>query len=364
MTHLGDFDDYDFDYSTVNSINDRHSKPEEMRFINPAIYVEPLKTDQGESIKSRRKVSGKIIHETSGDGAEFSVGLPQLSLNDNPQMLNACRSQSTMSSVTPSLTSVSQGKSTARVERRCIIDEGSDESLESPEIIQRYTTNGERVQISASLSTSNLSAREYSSRVSLPRQLAHEEWVQKKKLESLRLKKKSEKIELEKKAEEERLSREREERERREHENFLVWTRRKNQEEAKKRKLAEKERELAEKLKQIEEKAAVAKEICLLQWSLNKNKAQKVQKEEQDRKLRQLEEEKKKRLEESVKAFEEWREKSKNTPRPATQGLLPHQKAKPAYVNPIPWISEDPTPELLKNPHEFTRNMRRNEIQH
>lgn len=44
--------------------------------------------------------------------------------------------------------------------------------------------------------------------------------------------------------------------------------------------------------------------------------------EEQERNLERLEEEKRKRKEDSVKAFEEWREKSKSTPRPATQGLL------------------------------------------
>ncbi|XP_011300874.1 inner centromere protein [Fopius arisanus] len=312
-------------------------RSEEMTYINPAIYVEPRKNND-------RKYKREIVCETSGDGAELSVGLPRFSLGGSPQVLNACRSQSAMSSITPSLSSMSQTRS--RVERRCVIDEGRNEGAENSEPIQRYTVNGERVQISASLSS--LSSRDHST-VSLPRQLAHEEWVQKKKLESQRLKRESERLQSERKAEEEKNLREQEERERREHENFLLWTRRKNQEEARRRKLMDKERELTEKLKEIEEKAAVGKELCLLQWSLNKNKVQRVQKEEQERKLIQLEEEKKRRMQESVKAFDEWREKSKNTPRPATQGLLAHQKAKPAYVNPIPWIGEETTHEISRN---------------
>ncbi|XP_063974607.1 coiled-coil domain-containing protein 34-like [Diachasmimorpha longicaudata] len=359
MDYSGDFGNYNSDYSTLKSTNDRISTTKSLRIINPAIYVEPMNIDGEKPMKNRRT----IICEPSGDGADLSPGLPRLSLDDNPQMLNTCRSLSAISSITPSLISVSQDNLTARVERCCVIDEGNDEGSESSETIPRYTTTGERVQICGSLSTSNLSSRECSRRISLPRQLAHEDWIQKKKLESLRLKKESEKNELNKKAEEERLLREREERERKEHENFLVWTRRKNQEEVRKRKLAEKERELAEKLKQIEEKAVIAKEICLLQWSLNKNKAQKAQKEEQEQKLRQLDEEKKKRVEESVKAFEEWRERARNTPRPATQGLLPHQKAKPAYVNPIPWISDDATSESPKNSRAPMRKMR-NEFRH
>ncbi|KAK1120947.1 hypothetical protein K0M31_010731 [Melipona bicolor] len=54
-------------------------------------------------------------------------------------------------------------------------------------------------------------------------------------------------------------------------------------------------------------------------------------------KREQEEEERKRRLEESTKAYENWRKMAKNKPRPATQGLLPHQKVKPAYVNPTPW---------------------------
>lgn len=94
-------------------------------------------------------------------------------------------------------------------------------------------------------------------------------------------------------------------------------------------------------------------------------------------KQKKAEEEKKIRFQDSMKAYEKWREKAKNTPRPATQGLLrelffyfaeyssnflificvkqiinlinhhdnfnvwflftAHQKAKPLFTNPTPW---------------------------
>lgn len=39
-------------------------------------------------------------------------------------------------------------------------------------------------------------------------------------------------------------------------------------------------------------------------------------------KQKKAEEEKQKRLQDSMKAYESWRENAKNKPRPATQGLL------------------------------------------
>lgn len=113
------------------------SQAEECRFINPAIYVEPLKgNDAAEPVESCQK----IFYENCGDGGEWSRGFSHLSLNDNPRILNACRSQSAVSSVsqiTPSMTSVSQSKSTARFQRRAFIDEISDVSFESSQPMHR-----------------------------------------------------------------------------------------------------------------------------------------------------------------------------------------------------------------------------------
>lgn len=47
-----------------------------------------------------------------------------------------------------------------------------------------------------------------------------------------------------------------------------------------------------------------------------------AQRKEQETKQKKMDEEREKRLEQSTKAYEKWRENSKNKPKPATQGLL------------------------------------------
>lgn len=47
-----------------------------------------------------------------------------------------------------------------------------------------------------------------------------------------------------------------------------------------------------------------------------------AQRKEQETKQKKIDEEREKRLEQSTKAYEKWRENSKNKPKPATQGLL------------------------------------------
>lgn len=47
-----------------------------------------------------------------------------------------------------------------------------------------------------------------------------------------------------------------------------------------------------------------------------------ARREEQETRQREMDEEREKRLEQSMRAYEKWRENSKNKPKPATQGLL------------------------------------------
>lgn len=47
-----------------------------------------------------------------------------------------------------------------------------------------------------------------------------------------------------------------------------------------------------------------------------------AQRKEQETRQKKIEEEREKRLEQSTRAYEKWRENSKNKPKPATQGLL------------------------------------------
>jgi len=47
-----------------------------------------------------------------------------------------------------------------------------------------------------------------------------------------------------------------------------------------------------------------------------------VQRKEQEMRQKKMDEERERRLEQSTRAYEKWRENSKNKPKPATQGLL------------------------------------------
>ncbi|XP_008558884.1 coiled-coil domain-containing protein 34 [Microplitis demolitor] len=241
-------------------------------------------------------------------------------------------------SLTSSRPSINSTKSrSTRVERRCkIINDSNDFCFDGDQDeVQRYSVNGYKV-VKISTSLPNCTSKRPQS--SSGKKLAYDDWIEKKKSEILEQKKKIAEIELNKKIEEEKLLKEKKEREKRERDNFKSWVEKKKREDLKKKLIAEKEMEIESRLEEIEAKTVVAKELYLKQWCRKKDKELKMQMNEKKLKTQQLEAEQKKRFEESVKAFEKWREKSKKCPKPATQGLLPHQQATPAYVNPVPWV--------------------------
>ncbi|XP_015605051.1 inner centromere protein A isoform X2 [Cephus cinctus] len=349
-----------------NRAHSTESGPE-LRFINPAIYaesledgdeVEPGATSKHHSIKSED--SSSRFRTNCGD-SQFADCFSTLSINEesgadcyndqqNPRETYRCANSLSATSSTFTLTN--QSKS-SRVERRCAIGDGekikngflngvradNDTSVNSQPDIQRYTVNGQRRVMhysSTSLSGSTVSEQHLSG-VALARKLAHKEWVKEKERMVQRKKSLEHRAEERRKAEEEKVEREREERRRKERESFIRWAERKRKEDLDRRKVIESELELQKRLKEVEERATMAKTIYLKQWARKKEEEYKAQQKELQLKDKQAAEGKKKRLEESLKAYEKWRERSKNRPKPATQGLLPHQKAVPAYVNPTPW---------------------------
>ncbi|KAG7211015.1 hypothetical protein KM043_016378 [Ampulex compressa] len=344
----------------------------EIRFINPAIYAESLDNDDKEcefkvqvKVHSKHDVKGSVCNQqmtetNCGDSKAMTNMLSSLSINndlansidymgDRIQDTYRCYSISSPSTTSPLESSTMRSKSlmssqpTVRYERRCRIGDAVyvDDSLcdekKIPPEIQRYTLNGHRVvQVSAtSFSSTSLSEN----RFSITRKIAHEEWIRKKQRVWQQKREQEELKERNKQAEEERLECQRKERECKERENFLRWVERKKKEEVERKIALEKEADLEKRLKEIESKAAVGKALHLRQWARKKKEEQKAQQRKQELRQREIEEERKKRLEENTKAYEKWREMSKGKPKPATQGLLPHQSAKPAYVNPMPWQS-------------------------
>ncbi|XP_066603428.1 coiled-coil domain-containing protein 34-like [Prorops nasuta] len=232
-------------------------------------------------------------------------------------------------------------KSSYHVEHRCKINVTIDDEIRATDIrsqteIPWYCGVDDQrvVKLSTSLTNSSISEQES---FDVARKAAFEEWLQKKKQDDLRRKQEKEMEEARRLALEEKLQKEKEKKEQIERENFLKWRERKKKEEADKKAMFEKDVELKRRLKAVEDTAATAKALCLQQWAKKKLQEQKAQVKEKEKQLRKIEEERKKRMEESTKAYEQWRESSKNKPKPATQGLLPHQKAKPAFVNPVPW---------------------------
>lgn len=171
------------------------------------------------------------------------------------------------------------------------------------------------------------------------KRIGHSEWIRRKDEATQRRKEEEEREAKKRQEEEERMAREKEIKARLEKENFLKWMERKRQQELERKAILENELELQRRLKEIEDKAAVAKTLYLRQWIQRKKEERKTRHKEQEMRRKKMAEERERRLEQSSKAYEKWRENSKNKPKPATQGLLPHQKAKPAYVNPIPWQS-------------------------
>ncbi|XP_008201748.1 trichohyalin [Nasonia vitripennis] len=194
------------------------------------------------------------------------------------------------------------------------------------------------MEASNSWSTTSLSSgRHRLNGVPLLRQISYEDWAREKRLKLQNRREEERRAEERKREAEEREAREREARERRDNESYLGWLERKRREQTLKRQLLDKELELQHRLRELENKAKSAKDVFLKQWCRKKDELIKTCEKEELMRKKKAEEEKERRLQESSKAYEKWREKSRNTPKPATQGLLPHQKVKPAFTNPTPW---------------------------
>ncbi|XP_076759162.1 uncharacterized protein LOC143428286 [Xylocopa sonorina] len=345
------------------------------RYINPAIYAEKLNDDEVEQeveirVKISSKDDGRVI-ANRGDTAEMNDTMSSLSINNDlaASCVNhagdQCSTQDTyrcysLNSPTTSASvqsgvlrskSVTSCTASNRIERRCRIAdriENNDELCSSGQIdseVQRFTFNGHRVvQVSTSSISSTRISENRSNDSDVVKKITYSEWIRRKQEMARRRREEKDLMERQKQMEVERLAREKEERESRERENFLKWSERKRKEEERKKAVVEKELELQKQLKEIEDKTSIVKTLYLRQWARKKKEEEKARQKKEEMKQKQLEEERKKRLEESTKAYENWRKMAKNKPKPATQGLLPHQKAKPAYVNPTPWqrIIDDP----------------------
>ncbi|KAK0175435.1 hypothetical protein PV327_009186 [Microctonus hyperodae] len=324
-----------------NSSQNAGTKEIQLRCINSAIYAESIKSNCDNS-------------------TELTATLSNLSINDNHgELINIYRCEPFISLSTSSslVTTTNQTKSLTRFEHRCRIDE-------KPKI-QRYSLNGHKViHISSSISSCAFSNNYEFNENSMVRNRAHFEWLQKKKQEILRKKRAGKLLKVRKIIDEEQFARDKAEHERRQRENFLMWIERKKHEDKCKRKEAEIQIELEQRMKEIELKAEPIKNLYLRQWFQNKEKIYKAQKKEQEYKIKLRAEEKKKRLEESSRAFKIWYENSKNRPKPVTQGLLPHQQATPSYINPIPWVVDDTPSEMqnVPNCHKLTTISTKNKI--
>nr|XP_033334292.1 eukaryotic translation initiation factor 3 subunit A isoform X2 [Megalopta genalis] len=348
----------------------------EVRFINPAIYAETLNhEDEEREIEIRVKVSSKdngaLAEGNFGDSPEMSDIMSTLSIKndlatsfeehagDQASIQDTYRCYS-LNSPGPSLDngpsrskSVVSCRPSNRVERRCRIvgrADGNDELCSARLLdseVQRFTLNGHRVVQVSTASLSSISVLEARSVKDDPlRKIPYSEWMRRKQQAARQKKEEDDEAERKRQMDAERLAREKEEREARERENFLRWTERKRKEEERKKRMAAKELDMQKKLKEFEDKSVVMKTLCLRQWEHKKKEEEKARQKREAIKQKQIDEEKKKRLEESTKAYEVWRKNARNKPKPATQGLLPHQKAKPSYVNPTPWQGIVDEPEV------------------
>lgn len=188
------------------------------------------------------------------------------------------------------------------------------------------------------------------SNADLGKRIGHSEWIRRKDEKTQRRKEEEERTAKKRQEEEERMAQEKEAKARLEKENFLKWMEKKRQQELERKAILENELELQRRLKEIEDKAAVAKALYLRQWIQRKEEEQKsmaiifretcsnsfesstrdkgwlpcfaARYKEQEMRRRKMAEERERRLELSSKAYEKWRQNSRNKPKPATQGLL------------------------------------------
>ncbi|XP_067210855.1 inner centromere protein isoform X2 [Linepithema humile] len=335
----------------------------EIRYINPAIYTESVDEEKRNAATRRpendQHCDEQTIDANRDDFNSSTIDLPSIAKNatsddhaEHPvgtgQNTYRCYSTSfpdtTLSLEPLTARSAASSGTITRIERRCKISSilanvGEDEATKQDKCT---SDNRQIVRISATslaIDSSSASDCQMTDMPNLGRRIAHSEWIRRKHEAARRKKEEEERAAKKRQEEEKRVAREKEERARLEKENFLKWVETKKRQELDRKAMLENELELQKRLKEIEDKAAVAKALYLRQWAHKKKEEQKARHKEQETRQRKINEERERRLEQSSKAYEKWRENSKNKPKPATQGLLPHQKAKPAYVNPIPWQS-------------------------
>ncbi|XP_036142156.1 coiled-coil domain-containing protein 34 [Monomorium pharaonis] len=360
------------------------SSGSEIRYINPAIYTESFNEER---LESNYKQEGFITSLSEFLSQYFTISfffaechnrnaIDANRCNSNASAINLpiivtdttsvnhvdkhsgqstyrCYSSSFPDATLPSVSlepstarSAVSSAGTARVERRCKIDSDQNEmNADQNETIKRDKCVLDSRQVMR-ISTTSLSVESSigdhqtsNGSSDLGRRIAYAEWMRKKHEAAQRAREKEERAARKRQEEEEREAREKEERARLEKENFVKWIERKRQQELNRKAMLENELELQRRLKEIEDNLAGAKTTYLRRWFHKKKEEQKARHKEQEMRQKKMDEERERRLEQSTKAYEKWRENSKNRPKPATQGLLPHQKAKPAYVNPIPWQS-------------------------
>ncbi|XP_029163856.1 coiled-coil domain-containing protein 34 [Nylanderia fulva] len=351
---------------TQENVAKTSSSGPEIRYINPAIYTESVGEEEHDDVtqihrsdENDRYCNGNIINTNHDDSESSTIDLPSMKnaiehpvQNGTGRSTYRCYSTSlpdtALSSESFTVRSVDDQscRRTARIERRCKINSVStnvdqnEETTKRDQYRESHSNNRQVVRISmTSLSTGPSVDDCQVSNGADGKRIGHSEWIRRKDEASQRRKEEEERAAKKRQEEEERMAREKEAKARLEKENFLKWIERKRQQELERKAILENELELQRRLKEIEDKAAVAKTLYLRQWIQRKKEEQKTRHKEQEMRRKKMAEERERRLEQSSKAYEKWRENSKNKPKPATQGLLPHQKAKPAYVNPIPWQS-------------------------
>ncbi|XP_011257177.1 histone-lysine N-methyltransferase, H3 lysine-79 specific [Camponotus floridanus] len=339
----------------------------EIRYINPAIYTESVGEKEHNVTQIHRTENDHyynryIINANHHDNSESST-INVSSIKDATSVDHAIEhpvqdgtgrstyrcystslSDTTLFSEPFTVRSIVDQSSarTAKVERRCKIDSVSNaenEPIKRDKYRENRPDNHQVVRISMTSLSTGPSSDYQASNADLGKRIGHSEWIRRKDEETQRRKEEEERTAKKRQEEEERMAQEKKAKARLEKENFLKWMEKKRQQEVERKAILENELELQRRLKEIEDKAAVAKALYLRQWIQRKEEEQKTRHKEQEMRRRKMAEERERRLELSSKAYEKWRQNSRNKPKPATQGLLPHQKAKPAYVNPIPWQS-------------------------
>ncbi|XP_032671062.1 nucleolar protein 58 isoform X2 [Odontomachus brunneus] len=338
----------------------------EIRYVNSAIYTKPVSEEERDALKSeirselndrQREHRYKMLIGRGGSKSSV-IDLADVALHTatedgtSEQAITGQNTYRCYSTTLPDATlclersttrSVVSSETIARVERRCKIDSTVENVCQNEAVRrERYIDmdNRQVMRISiTSLSDPDVSnCRQLSSGgTDFARRIAYSEWIRRKHKAAQRKREDEERAMKKRQEEEEKTTQKKEERARLEKQNFLKWIEGKRRQELDRKAMLQNELELQTRLKEIEDKAAIAKTLYLRQWIHKKKEEQKVRHKEQESRQRKINEEREERLEQCSKAYERWRQDSKNRPKPATQGLLPHQKAKPAYVNPIPW---------------------------